>query len=137
MDVLKFFTVRLCPWDMHLTGRRRRRRRRRNLIIIGQLLANYYLGRGKNSRRYIFLWVVGAESFKIIWVIGVRPNLITWVPMVCVSLRGRGRKERILSANKGEKFLSNLAKKHSRPQRKRPFMFMPNCQNSDVSVEYW
>ena len=25
MDVLKFFTVRLCPWDMHLTGRRRRR----------------------------------------------------------------------------------------------------------------
>ena len=24
MDVLKFFTVRLCPWDMHLTGRRRR-----------------------------------------------------------------------------------------------------------------
>ena len=20
MDVLKFFTVRLCPWDMHLTG---------------------------------------------------------------------------------------------------------------------
>ena len=26
MDVLKFFTVRLCPWDMHLTGRRRRRR---------------------------------------------------------------------------------------------------------------
>ena len=23
MDVLKFFTVRLCPWDMHLTGRRR------------------------------------------------------------------------------------------------------------------
>ena len=26
MDVLKFFTVRLCPWDMHLTGRRRRLR---------------------------------------------------------------------------------------------------------------
>ena len=23
MDVLKIFTVRLCPWDMHLTGRRR------------------------------------------------------------------------------------------------------------------
>ena len=22
MDILKFFTVRLCPWDMHLTGRR-------------------------------------------------------------------------------------------------------------------
>ena len=27
MDVLKFFTVRLCPWDMHITGGRRRRRR--------------------------------------------------------------------------------------------------------------
>ena len=23
MGVLKFITVRLCPWDMHLTGRRR------------------------------------------------------------------------------------------------------------------
>ena len=23
MDVLKFFKVRLCPWDLHLTGRRR------------------------------------------------------------------------------------------------------------------
>ena len=37
-----------------------------------------YLG-GEDSRQYIFLWVVGAESFHIIWVIGVRPNLITWV----------------------------------------------------------
>ena len=35
-----------------------------------------YLG-GEDGRRYIFLWVVGAESFQIIWVIGVRPNLIT------------------------------------------------------------
>ena len=47
-------------------------------------------GGGKDGRRYIFLWVVGAEKFQIIWVIGVRPNLITWV--VGVSLRGRGRK---------------------------------------------
>ena len=47
-----------------------------------------YLG-WEDGRRYIFLWVVGAESFQIIWVIGVRPNLITWV--VGVSLRGRGR----------------------------------------------
>ena len=48
--------------------------------------------------------------------------------------------ERILSAKKREKFLYNLAKKraeHSKPQRKRPFLFMPNRQNSDVSVEYW
>ena len=48
--------------------------------------------------------------------------------------------ERILSAKKREKFLSNLAKKrieHSKLQRKRPFLFMPNRQNSDVSVEYW
>ena len=37
-----------------------------------------YVG-GEDGRRYIFLWVVGAESFQIIWVIGVRPNLITWV----------------------------------------------------------
>ena len=37
-----------------------------------------YLG-GEDGRRYIFLWVVGAESFQIIWVIGFRPNLITWV----------------------------------------------------------
>ena len=34
---------------------------------------------GGDGRQYIFLWVVGAESFQIIWVIGVRPNLITWV----------------------------------------------------------
>ena len=26
MDVLKFFTVRLCPWDMHLTGRRKKKK---------------------------------------------------------------------------------------------------------------
>ena len=37
-----------------------------------------YLG-GEEGRRYIFLWVVGAESFQIIWVIGVWPNLNTWV----------------------------------------------------------
>ena len=48
-----------------------------------------YLG-GEDGRRYIFLWVVGAESFQIIWVVGVesfqiiwvvgvRQNLITWV----------------------------------------------------------
>ena len=47
-----------------------------------------YLG-GEDGRQYIFLWVVGAESFQIvwvvgaesfqiIWVVGVRPNLITW-----------------------------------------------------------
>ena len=47
-------------------------------------------GGGEDGRRYIFLWVVGAECFQIIWVIGVRQNLITWV--VVVSLRGRGRK---------------------------------------------
>ena len=41
---------------------------------------------------------------------------------------------------KKREVLSNLAKKrveHSKPQRKRPFLFMPNGQNSDVSVEYW
>ena len=88
------------------------------------------------GRQYhIFLWVVGAECFQIIWVIGVRRNLITRV--VGVSLRGRGRKNII--CKKKEKFLSNLAKKcveHSKPQRKRPFFFMPNRQNLDVSVEY-
>ena len=26
---------------------------------------------GEDGRRYIFLWVVGAESFQNIWVIGV------------------------------------------------------------------
>ena len=26
---------------------------------------------------------------------------------------------------------------HSKPLRKRPFLFMPNRQNSDVSIEYW
>ena len=44
----------------------------------------------EDGKQYIFLWVVGVESFQIIWVIGVLPNLITWV--VGVSLRGRGRK---------------------------------------------
>ena len=55
---------------------------------------------GEGGRRYIFLWVVGAESFQIIWVIGVQPNLITWV--VGISLRGRGRKN--LICPKKEKF---------------------------------
>ena len=48
--------------------------------------------------------------------------------------------ERILSAKKREKFLSNLAKKraeHSKPQGKQPFLFMPNCQNSGVTVQDW
>ena len=47
--------------------------------------------------------------------------------------------ERILSAKKRE-VLSNLTKKrieHSKPQRKQPFLFIPNRQKSDVSVEYW
>ena len=68
--------------------------------------------------------MVGAESFQTIWVIGVRLNLITWV--VGVLLRGRGRKNII--CQKREKFLSNLAKKrveHSKPQRKRLFLFRP------------
>ena len=41
MDVLKFFTVRLCPWDMHLTGRRRRRRqcRRCARVSISTIMA--------------------------------------------------------------------------------------------------
>ena len=80
--------------------------------------------------------MVGAESFQIIWVIGVRPNLITWV--VGVSLHGRGRKNII--CQKKREVLSNLTKKreeHSNQQRKRPFLFMPNRQNSDVSVDYW
>ena len=64
-------------------------------------------GEGRDDgRRYIFLWVFGAESFQVIWVIVVRPNLITWV--VGVSLRGGGRKNII--CQKREKFLSNLAK---------------------------
>ena len=96
----------------------------------------YLGGGGRRQQANIFLWVVGAESFQIIWVIGVRPNLITWV--VGVSLRGRGRKNII--CQKKREALSNLAKKrveHSKPQRKRPFLLMPNRQNSDVSVKYW
>ena len=73
------------------------------------LAANFWQGGwggGEDGRRYIFLWVVGAESFQIIWIIGVRPNLITWV--VGVSLRGRGRKNII--CQKKREVLSNLAK---------------------------
>ena len=55
---------------------------------------------GEDGRLYIFLWVVGAESFQIIWVIGVRPNLITWV----VGVRCVEGEERILFAKKREKF---------------------------------
>ena len=54
------------------------------------------------------------------------------------SLRGSGRKD-IICQNKRE-VLTNLAQKrveHSKLQLKRPFLFMPNRQNSDVSVEYW
>ena len=47
--------------------------------------------RERDGRRYIFLWLTGAETFQIIWVIGVR---ITW-------LEGE---ERILSPQKSEKF---------------------------------
>ena len=61
----------------------------------------------EDGRRYIFLWVVGAERFQIIWVIGDRPNQITWV--VGISLRGRGRKNII--CQKKRKVLSNLAKR--------------------------
>ena len=68
-----------------------------------------YLG-GEDGRRYIFLWVVGAESFQIIWVIGVRPNRITWV--VGILLRGRGRKN-IICPKKRE-VLSNLAQRKRR-----------------------
>ena len=59
-------------------------------------------GGGEDGRRYIFLWVVGAESFQIIWGIGVRPNLITWV--VGVSLRERGTKN-IICQKKREVFI--------------------------------
>ena len=52
--------------------------------------------RGEDGRRYIFLWVVGAESFQIIWVIGVRLNQLVFR---CVE----GEK-RILSAKKRKKF---------------------------------
>ena len=61
----------------------------------------------EDSRQYIFLWVVGAESFQIIWVIGVRPNLITWV--LGISLRGRGIKKII--CQKKREVLPNLAKR--------------------------
>ena len=37
------------------------------------LFQKKYLG-GEDGRQYIFLWVVGAESFLIIWVIGVLQN---------------------------------------------------------------
>ena len=70
-------------------------------------------GGGGDGRRYIFLWVVGAESFQIIWVIGVRPNLITWV--VGISMRGRGRKNII--CQKKREVLSNLAKRKCRAKQ--------------------
>ena len=70
---------------------------------------------GEDGRQYIFLWVVGAESFQIIWVNGVRPNLITWV--VGASLRGR---KNIICQKKRE-VLSNLAKKRL-PKKERSFI---------------
>ena len=48
--------------------------------------------------------------------------------------------ERILSAPKKREVLSNLAKrkgKLSKPQRKLPFLFICNRQNSDVSVDFF
>ena len=62
---------------------------------------------GEDGRQYIFLWVVGAESFQIIWVIGVQPNLITRV--VGVSLCGRGRKN-IICQKKREVFIQSSQK---------------------------
>ena len=73
---------------------------------------------GEDGRRYIFLWMVDAQSIQIIWVIGVRPNLITWVVgvrpnlitwVVGVWLCGRGRNNII--CQKKREVLSNLAKK--------------------------
>ena len=34
MDVLKFFTVRLCPWDMHLTGRRKKKKKNKLYLLM-------------------------------------------------------------------------------------------------------
>ena len=65
------------------------------------------------GRRYIFLWVVGAESFQIIWLIGVQPKLITWV--IGISLRGRGRKNIICQIKR--EVLSNLAKRKRRAKQ--------------------
>ena len=52
----------------------------------------------------------------------------------------KGKKEYYLP-KKGE-VLSNLAKRKRRAlqtaaEQKRPFLFIHNRQNSDVSVEYW
>ena len=63
---------------------------------------------GEDGRRYIFLWVVVAESFQIIWTIGVRPNLISWV--VGISLCGRGRKN-IICQKKERIFIKSSQKK--------------------------
>ena len=62
---------------------------------------------GEDGRGYIFLWVVGVESFQIIWVIGVRPNLITWV--VGILLR-RGRKN-IICPKKERSFIKSSQEK--------------------------
>ena len=51
----------------------------------------------------------------------------------------KGKKEYYLP--KREKFFIKSSQKKrlelSKPQQKRPFLFMPNRQNSDVSIEYW
>ena len=80
---------------------------------------------GGDGRRYIFLWVVGAESLQIIWVIGVRPNLITWV--VGISLRGRGRKN-IICPKKREVY-QILPKRKQRYRVVRLLVKANTCQN--------
>ena len=51
----------------------------------------------------------------------------------------KGKKEYYLPT-KERSFIKSSQKESvelSKPHRKQPFLFIRNCQNSDVSVEYW
>ena len=49
----------------------------------------------EDGRQYIFLWVVGAESFQIIWVISTLVNvyvdLVVFMPIAGTPWTGSGR----------------------------------------------
>ena len=52
----------------------------------------------------------------------------------------KGKKEYYLPKKREVFFIKSSQKKRlelSKLQRKRPFLFMPNRQNSDVFIEYW
>ena len=73
MDVLKFFTVRLCPWDMHITGRRRRKMRYRclssNMATDSSVDSSTNSKNGATGRKGTRVWMDGWYFMRIYYIL--------------------------------------------------------------------